>query len=507
MKSLRNRLLLGASALITIGIFVSDAVIYSSVHSSLYDELDEALLDKARIIAGQTELADEGLEIDLDGNSFAALSAAGNPTFFQVWREDGSILQKSEELPGDGLNLATVGGTPEFQFSVLSNGARCRQVSFRYFPAIEEDLLIGTFDDGKTIPDSVQAMIDNSQDGHLNESVTLVVASSTEHLARMLARFRLLLILVGTGSLAVSLLLILWGVDRGLRPLNTVASAIESIDEHSLDQRIPIGLAPTEIEPIINRLNGLLERVQGALNRERAFSSDVSHELRTPLAGIKSTIEVCLSRLRSPDEYKESLRDCLKICRQSQRMVESLLAISKLENGETHVSRTELDLKEMVDECWLEFVRTAGERRVRLADYAVASMKIICDEDKLRVVLRNILHNAVSHCDEGGWIRVRSECMNGSVRISIENSGATVSNGDIPAVFDRFWRSDKSRAQTGDHFGLGLSLVRRLVDALNGRIDIRVKDNNFCVVLNLPTGLCDVPSVSVSAIGPSAFKD
>ncbi len=485
MGSLRNRLLVGSIGVMSLTLAVAGGVIYSRVSSALYREFDEAIHEKALVFASLTEFTDDGLEVDFSDEDFHEFRDVENPSYFQVWQADGTVLRRSESLAGDDLTIAPAQRDPHFVPINLPDGRKGRQVAITFFPKIDEDLLDGRVEDEVVSP-AIRSQVANSSNGRIDQSVTIVVAASTAEIDSMIARLFWLIFAVAVASATASFLLIFIVVWSGLLPLKRIADNIETIDEQSLDAGIEPGSVPAEIVPIVNRLNGLLQRVDAVMRRERAFSSEVSHELRTPLAGISSTIEVCLTRPRDSVEYTEALRVCHKICRQSQQMVESLLAIARIEAGQVQHDVQNVALTDLIHECVYAFEDHARSKGVTVESYPLESVSIETDEDKLRVIMRNLMQNAVSHCDDRGKVRISTECTNGCVAIAFENTGNQVTPDEIPALCDRFWRGDVARSRTGDHFGLGLALVKKLVDFMGGKLKLTVSGPVFRATVLFP---------------------
>ncbi len=235
--------------------------------------------------------------------------------------------------------------------------------------------------------------------------------------------------------------------------------------------------------------------------RERAFSAEVAHELRTPIAGLLSTIEVCLRQPRKPDDYRDSLRTCRAICRQCEQMVETLLQIARLEDDATPLKRRRTDLGELLDKCWSLVAGEADAKQLSVTWNRPEHLEFDVDVDKIQVVVINLMQNAVSHGNQGGMVRISLETTDSVVRLSIRNTGNQLSPEDVPGIFERFWRGDVARSQTGTHFGLGLSLVQRLVTLLGGWVEASVQETWFCIAVELPREDKDPASLSEPDIG------
>ncbi|MCY2925192.1 MAG: ATP-binding protein, partial [Planctomycetota bacterium] len=215
---------------------------------------------------------------------------------------------------------------------------------------------------------------------------------------------------------------------------------------------------------------------------------DVAHELRTPLAGARTTFEVALSRPREAHEYAEALREGLDALLPMQALVQNLMTLTRLDNGQASLDRQDVDLTAVARLCWSELARQADARRLRLEDDLPAQLVLSTDRSCLLLIVRNLLDNAVSYADPGGFVRLAARSGAQGVELSVANSGCTITQADLPRVFDRFWRGDVARTETGQHSGLGLSLVQRAVAALGGSVEAGIEASaTFVVRVNLPS--------------------
>ncbi len=491
MRSLQNRLLVGAGVVVALGLTVSSIIIYSVAASTLYREFDNTLQGRARALAALTEYTEDGLEFDFVESDFAEFSRHEQPQYFQLWQADGSVLGRSPSLLEE--NLARDSLQPDevrFAAITLPDGRNGRQVSLAFCPKIEveepedeDDQEESEVNNGS---EEHEALAGNQIDGLTNRAVTVSVAMETGAIDRSLASLGILLTVVGGAAVVVCLALLAFVVRRILAPFHRVSAEIERINEQTLDARLDIRSVPLEVVPIVERLNGLFKRLESAFNRERAFSSDVAHELRTPLAGLRSTVEVCRSKHRSSAEYCEALDVCLQICDQAQGMVETLLVISQVESGRALTHTQSIRLEELLRQCWEPFAADAAAKRLRDRWQLAEPCEMKTDRDKLSVVIRNILENAVSHSDAGGEVSVSTQLQNGSVRLCVENSGNRLAGDQVDHVFQRFWRGDVARTDTGKHAGLGLPLAERLTGLLGGDVRVECEGTIFRVLLEMP---------------------
>jgi signal transduction histidine kinase len=276
----------------------------------------------------------------------------------------------------------------------------------------------------------------------------------------------------------------------GLRPVDRISDRIALLNETELSNRLHETGLPAELQPIVQRLNGLLQRLAAAFERERAFTADVAHELRTPLSALLTTLDVCRSRPRSSAEYEAALDKSRDLTRRLKSMVQNLLTMARAEAGQLSRSRSPVDLCQLLQECWTPLAERAEMRKLKVQWDRPSSCPIETDADKLRIVLTNLLDNAVSYANDGGTIAVSIQRhKQGPVHIEVANTGNQISAENMPQVFERFWRSDTSRSETGVHCGLGLSLCLRLSKVMGIGLQAQARPPDwFAVSLSIPRG-------------------
>jgi len=468
MRSLRTRLLVGMISGMALLLIIFGLFVYTAMARALREQFDASLTATARTLAAAPELEEGEFELELDERLMVEFQPSERPDYFQFWLGDGTVLARSPSL-GERYELPCFAGpieAPVHRPVELPNGRQGRAVGIEYRPSIE--------DGGRTAEQA---------------AVRLVVGRDAGELAAELRLLRLLLLSGGFAAVMVALLVGGLVVRQGLRPLSLLASRIAAIREDDLTERVQGDPLPTEMLPVVGRLNQLLGRLESAFERERLFTRDVAHQLRTPVAGMRSSMEVALSRSRRPDEYRESLSDCLAIAKRMQTMVEDLLMLARLEAGQAVAASERVVLTQLVDSCWRPFEPTAAERHVAFENRVAPDVSTIADHGILSMVLSNLLANASEYTNEGGSIWVCARFASGSVEMAVSNTGCHLSADEVCHVFDSFWRADPSRTDTDLHCGLGLALVQRGVSALGGTATTSLTgDDVFTVRLTLPAG-------------------
>lgn len=302
----------------------------------------------------------------------------------------------------------------------------------------------------------------------LNEDLGHVTEESQATLAGL--RNRLLAIALATFALCVAGGF--WLVRFGLSPLRRLSYAVSQVSPKDFRLAFDDGHLPSELRPIMERLQQTLDQLRRAFAREKQAAADISHELRTPLAALLTTIEVTLRKPRASEEYRESLADCQAIGRQMSQLVERLLALARLDAGVDTLRPREVDAAELAEQCAALVRPLAQARGLSLSIHGAGPAPLTTDPDKLREVLTNLLHNAVEYNRPDGSIDLAVQRQNGHLQVEVRDTGIGISSEAQSHIFERFFRADPSRHAEGLHAGLGLAIVKGYVDLMGGRISV-----------------------------------
>ncbi len=317
------------------------------------------------------------------------------------------------------------------------------------------------------------------------KNITVAVARDTEDIEDELFEEMWIVVVLCAAAIGISGVTLVMVVNRAVRPMETVATQIEAVREEDLSVRVDAAGIPVELVPLVEKLNGLLARLGRAFERERGFTADVVHELRTPLAGMRATLEVCRSRPRDEVGYAGAIDKSLAMLGAMQRMVENLLLLARAESGQLAMAAKEVEVAALVREAWAAFAGRAAERGLRVEWMLPERCAARCDPENLRIVLNNLFDNAVTYAAAEGVVEIVVSAGNRVVEISISNSGCDLAGEDVQRVFERFWRSDAARTQTGVHAGLGLSLCQRLMTVMGGSVGATCEGGVFTVKVRL----------------------
>lgn len=481
-RSLRARLLLGTVGATVLFLIAVGLALYGLVRSALIGEFDAVLGSKARILAIMVVEGDGWYKLVYEPSYFPEYDRRQDAEYFQIWRSGGHVLKRSPSL--DRVDLPQLAGAvdaPAFASVVLPDGRPGRAGGIRFTPRRE---------DGE------------KRSSDPNREMTLVVAQGTAELETRLSDFRWLLGGVFTAAIVLASAVLGWVVTSLLYPLQSLANRIARLDADDLSARFSGAYLPSELRPVARRLDDLLRRLEAAFAREKSFTADVAHELRTPLSGLRTTLEVMLSKPREAGQYREALDECLGIGRRLQALVDNLLSLAQLDGQRGALATVPVQLDYLLRETWKVFAERAAARRMQVEWNTPKPVFVEADEVRLRIVAANLFDNAVSYTDEGGTITIAASSSDGRARLSVANSGCSIGDKDVPRIFDRFWRGDQARP-VGRHCGLGLALCQRIVVLLGGTISAEAENGgNFRIMVELPTG--DVPMVEDEAPGEAS---
>ena len=274
---------------------------------------------------------------------------------------------------------------------------------------------------------------------------------------------------VGGGVLILGLAGGWWLASRAIRPIQGISATAVKISAGDLSQRIDTVDTENELGQLAAVLNSTFARLEAAFAQQKQFTSDAAHELRTPVSVMLTQTQGTLNRERTAAEYRETVEACQRAAQRMRRLIESLLELARLDAGQEQMKRMTFGLSQMVSDAVEMIQPLALERGVKVhAD--VDSIECTGDSERLGQVVTNLLTNAIHYNKPNGEVRVTGRARNGSVVLSVADTGQGISAEDLPHVFKRFYRADKSR--TVGRTGLGLSISKAIVEAHGGKIEV-----------------------------------
>ena len=260
--------------------------------------------------------------------------------------------------------------------------------------------------------------------------------------------------------------------------------------EHPLKRVTTTELTGEALE-VAEALNSRLDAVASAEKEQQQFIADVSHELRTPLTVMRGSLEVVLEEDRPAEEYREAIGNALLEVRHLTRLSQNLLFLARGQAGRVTLSFANVDLVKFLSEVTRDLLPAVTDKGLELSvDLPSESPRAFIDSDRMQQVLHNLLENAIRYTNPGGKIRVSLASSPAEVRIDVSDNGIGIPETNLPFVFERFFRSDRARRDYPGGSGLGLSIVKWIIGAHKGRVEVKSRvgeGSTFSVVLPLVT--------------------
>jgi len=283
-------------------------------------------------------------------------------------------------------------------------------------------------------------------------------------------------VMVGLLSVLLSALLTWWATGRGMQPLTNFARYADQIEVDGAEFRWPHDDVDenAELVPLARALASLDNRVRQAFQRERQFLSDAAHELKTAVAIEKCTLQLLEQEQPSKEAYRRGVSEAIEDTNRIERLVHDMLLLSSLEHlrQTAPVAPSLVRLGDSIMSAIEQLSPLAQIRSVACVFEDKCDARIRGSGSDLTLLWTNLIENALRHSEPGVAVRIEAEAQGNECKVQIIDEGSGISAGDVPHVFDRFFRSDISRSRSTGGFGLGLSIAKAIVDSLNGSIHL-----------------------------------
>jgi two-component system OmpR family sensor kinase len=457
--SLQARLALLYTLIVGGILLLFGTAVYAAVSVTLTRQIDDTLVSAAQNIINTTKIQSGG------GIYFTIRNPMdySADVYVQLWGRGGSLLASSENTRGIVQTLDSTGllsSQPVFHDVTLNN----------------QKLRVLT----------VPLTASNRFIGFLQVGTRLTMLDAAQHV--------LLIILMGgaVASMLVAGLAGLFSTRQALFPLAAVTqTALQITRADDLSRRIPYkGPSDDEVGQLINAFNLTLSRLENLFHSQRRFLADVGHELRTPLTVIRGNVDLMRRMDCTDNESMDSIQN--EVDRLS-RLVGDLLLLAQAESGKLPIAHQTVELDTLLLNVMHEMRVLAHERKMRLGE--IDQVLVCGDNDRLKQVMVNLIGNAIKYTPKGGEILVGLGKVENQARLTVSDDGPGVPVEDLPHIFERFYRGEKSRTRSkdGKGFGLGLSIAYWIVRNHGGQIDVSLREphgTTFCVWLPLALDKC-----------------
>jgi len=277
-------------------------------------------------------------------------------------------------------------------------------------------------------------------------------------------------------------------VGRALQPVTEISATAAKISAGDLSQRINTSEAESELGQLAAVLNSTFARLETAFAQQKQFASDAAHELRTPVTVILTQTQMTLSRERDAASYKQTVEACQRAAQRMRKLIETLLELARFDAGQEVLKRLNFDLAKTVADCVDMVQPLADERHIQI-ESDLKPLEMNGDSERLAQVVTNLLTNAIQYNQPNGQVRIKLAGQGGLAVLEVADTGKGIASEDLPYVFERFYRADKSRTGAGNA-GLGLSICKAIVEAHGGTMEVSsVEKSGTTFIVRLPLGV------------------
>jgi heavy metal sensor kinase len=426
--SIRTRLTLWYSVVLLAGLVLLSAGIWVTVSHSLRASLDDSLTEHAAgvITVLRTESESENSNhLSEELNEYATATPGGN--LMEIRDAQGHPILQSKTVA-----MPVSGSAPAFA-EQTSNSVRYR--TFTTTVAVN------------------------------GQPYRVLVATPMDATEVTLRRVRWLLLWSAPAVLLLASLGGIWISRRALAPVDEITLAARSIGIQSLSRRLDVPSTGDELQRLSETWNEMLARLEAAVKRLSQFTADASHELRTPVALIRTTAELTLRRERSPETYREALRQVVLESERTSRLVDDLLLLARADAGLPSLALERMELTPLVRDVCQQGQVLAESRQLQISTVAPEEPVFVeANDPALRRMLLLLLDNAMKYTPVGGRIVLSVDRDPGGATVAVRDTGIGIPETALPHVFERFYRVDESRNRDAGGTGLGLSIAKWIAE-------------------------------------------
>jgi signal transduction histidine kinase len=434
-------------------IFAVFFVVFYSVKVSVYSDIDRDLQAEVKAISEQIVVEGAAFHIsNLEEWEEREHKSLGiNPIFIQLVDNFGKNIDKSPNLGRYFLFLKQKVNEKIFYDTSLSKNS-IRQVQFPVF-----------------------------HNGDLKGYV--LIAMSLQDAKIVLLNLGEILFIGYFLILLVLYFITRFIVGRSIQPVSAIIETTSLISKDNLSARIALPQNKDELYKLSKTINDLLDRIEGAVAREKQFTADASHELRTPLAVIKGTLEVVLRKPRSQSEYEEKINYCISEVNRMNFLVDELLLLARFENQKSEVKKEVVFFNALILDAIARYSELISDKKLQVETFFEEDFYTETDPYLFSIVLHNLISNAVKYSFGGGKIEINAVKNQNELIFKLQDYGVGISKTDLDKIFNPFYRSEPSEHPEVKGSGLGLSIVSRLSSVL--QFEITVDADNVGTLITL----------------------
>ncbi len=464
VKSLQKKLLFNYVLSIFLGFILFSFALFWLLTFGLYKKIDGILISESEWIENVIKAEIQYGEDEVIGEISEHIETTGADEYTIVFSKDLKIIYSSPNLNKSNFPLSLLQ-----QIETINTSSRIQSIKIN-----KNDMNYRVLAKRIVLPENKEFILEIS--ASLRE---------VEALQRQLIYWLLVI------APLVGIPFILWArsfASKISRPLEEMSAGAKKITVNKLSKNIEIRSSYKEANDLADSFNDMIQRLDQSILEIKRFTSDASHELRTPLSVLKSQIQIALRNKETPHQFGEIFKNELVEVNYMEKIVDNLLTLSRYDSGKITLKKSIVDLSDLCIEQYEKIKILAKSKNVRIVLGSIHPAKIMGDKIFLTQVIFNLLDNAVKYNKEGGkvYIDLRVLQEEESCLVTIRNTGTGIPKADIHRVFDRFYRVDKSRSREIMGSGLGLSIVKLIVELHGGKVTIGSEENKTIVIVALP---------------------
>ena len=427
-------------------------------------EFDKAMLTKAQVLVTLFEEDTFGMEFEFADEVMPEFGRIDDPEYFQFRTPEGENFERSTQLMGRDLPFfSEIGADVKYANTILPDGRPGRLLQMVFVPQLELEL--------------------RTAERRVSQYVMVIgLARERVSLDHRIFLVDLSLIVLGLLILISVYFALAQVISRGLAPLEAIKQEVENLDSSDMSQRLLIGVPLLDLEKVVVALNDLLARIESGFEREKRFSVGAAHELKTPIAELMNMSEV-FQRWPNADEAPQFAADVLASAKRMQFIVESLLRLARgrLQAYNPETEGEDITLLSSVQKAIGLISKDAQARELSFDITGDSATAIFSSALDLDLMLSNVLGDAVAHADRGTTLAI----VLAENSLSITNAARTLTEDDLPMLFESLWRKDEARTSEF-HVGLGLSIVQAYAERLGIELGVFLQNGEFTITFKFP---------------------
>ncbi len=439
---IRVRLTAWYLAVLCVCLAVLGSVIFVAARASVANIVDsdlQARLAAARSFAEQHILHDSPAELQDELQEFSASQPGG--ALLQIKDESGAWVFQSLSMQKHAIEPAAI-SAGETQLTNMARGSQSLRI-------ITGAMVVH----GKTY--------------------TVQIAADTSNFNLILERLKWLLLISTPLAIVLALAGGYWLSNRALAPVRRVTKTARSIGGEELARRVEVPRTGDEMQFLAETLNAMLARIESSFKRMVQFTADASHELRTPVAIMRTTAEIALRQKRDEETYRKALQEILEEAERTSSLVDDLLTLARADSATQQLAFTSTNLADVVEMAFAKIKFLASEKSVAVSlQVARRDLWMEGNQEALLRLFLVLFDNAVKYTPAGGRVSIALELVGGRAVLQVQDSGTGIAAEDLPHIFERFYRADKTRTRKQGGFGVGLAIAKWIAEAHDAKIRV-----------------------------------